>query len=35
MIEIEKPRIETIEVSEDANSVNSLLNHLNVAMVLH
>ena len=35
MIEIEKPRIETIEVSEDAKFGNSLLNHLNVAMVLH
>ena len=33
MIEIEKPRIETIEISED--SVSSLLNHLNVATVLH
>ena len=35
MIEIEKPRIETIEIVKMLNSVSSLLNHLNVATVLH
>ena len=34
MIEIEKPRIETIEISEDAKFGSSLLNK-NVATVLH